>query len=199
MNPIARMMKRYIKTPLRYALPLLFIGALVLVSMSGCVSSNTTSNTGSNGGGGYGVSVTDSINSQFSQAGYTVVTPFTQSTDSNGNAVYKGVVDDGAKILQPYRNTLTIVMLPDRTSATKEYNAAISTAQGKGYTSDIIDQTALTSWYADTGTMTYPNQQVKIVLSEPSIVGVNVYGTTVFLDINSNLYSVCSDYQSPTS
>jgi len=33
MNPIARMMKRYIKTPLKYALPLLFIGALVLVSI----------------------------------------------------------------------------------------------------------------------------------------------------------------------
>jgi len=31
MNPITRMMKRYIKTPLKYALPLLFIGALVLV------------------------------------------------------------------------------------------------------------------------------------------------------------------------
>ena len=42
MNPIARMMKRYIKTPLKYALPLLFIGALVLVSMSGCTSSTNT-------------------------------------------------------------------------------------------------------------------------------------------------------------
>jgi len=31
-------MKRYIKTPLKYALPLLFIGALVLVSISGCTS-----------------------------------------------------------------------------------------------------------------------------------------------------------------
>ncbi len=34
-------MKRYIKTPLKYALPLLFIGALVLVSISGCLSANT--------------------------------------------------------------------------------------------------------------------------------------------------------------
>ena len=43
MNPIARMMKRFIKTPLRYALPLLFVGALVLVSISGCVSTPTAS------------------------------------------------------------------------------------------------------------------------------------------------------------
>ena len=43
MNAITRMMKRYIKTPLKYALPLLFIGALVLVSVSGCVNTPTPS------------------------------------------------------------------------------------------------------------------------------------------------------------
>jgi hypothetical protein len=37
------MMKRYIKTPLKYALPLLFIGSLVLVSISGCTSPSSTS------------------------------------------------------------------------------------------------------------------------------------------------------------
>ena len=45
MNPIIRMMKRYIKTPLKYALPLLFIGALILVSTSGCLSSLVHSST----------------------------------------------------------------------------------------------------------------------------------------------------------
>jgi hypothetical protein len=38
MNLIARMMKRYIKMPLKYALPLLFIGALVIASTTGCVT-----------------------------------------------------------------------------------------------------------------------------------------------------------------
>ena len=38
MNPIVKIMKRYIKTPLKYALPLLFIGALVLVSTTGCTA-----------------------------------------------------------------------------------------------------------------------------------------------------------------
>ena len=42
MNPITRMMKRYIKTPLKYAFPLLFIGALVLISTTGCVSQTGT-------------------------------------------------------------------------------------------------------------------------------------------------------------
>jgi len=45
MNPIARMMKRYIKTPLKYALPLLFVGSLVLVSISGCTSSTNPTAT----------------------------------------------------------------------------------------------------------------------------------------------------------
>jgi hypothetical protein len=37
------MMKRYIKMPLKYALPLLFIGALVLASTTGCASSTNPS------------------------------------------------------------------------------------------------------------------------------------------------------------
>ncbi len=50
MNPIARMMKRYIKTPLKYALPLLFIGALVLVATTGCTTQNTTQSAGNSAG-----------------------------------------------------------------------------------------------------------------------------------------------------
>jgi hypothetical protein len=44
MNPVARMMKRYIKMPLKYALPLLFIGALVLAATTGCTSTSTKEN-----------------------------------------------------------------------------------------------------------------------------------------------------------
>lgn len=46
MNPIVRMMKNYIKMPLKYALPLLFVGALVLSSTTGCTTTETTSNVG---------------------------------------------------------------------------------------------------------------------------------------------------------
>jgi Domain of unknown function (DUF4352) len=42
MNPIVRMMKRYINMPLKYALPLLFIGALVLSATTGCTTQDTT-------------------------------------------------------------------------------------------------------------------------------------------------------------
>jgi hypothetical protein len=49
MNPITRMMKRYINMPMKKALPLLFICAILLVSITGCTSST---NTRSSSGGG---------------------------------------------------------------------------------------------------------------------------------------------------
>jgi hypothetical protein len=192
MNPIVRMMKRYIETPLKYALPLLFICSIALVSISGCTS--TTNNSSS--GGGNAVSVTESINTAYSQGGYKVVTPFTQSTDSSGNTVYKGVVDDGAAILQPYQNNITIVMASNRQSALGEYNASIAQAQTNGYT---VSANQGTSWWGAIGSISYPNTQVKITVDEPSIAGVNVYGTNPYLNINSNSYAVCTDYQSPIS
>lgn len=66
MNPIVRMMKRYIKMPLKYALPLLFIGALVLSATTGCTSpQETTSNVGNattGGGSGNQVSIVATAN-----------------------------------------------------------------------------------------------------------------------------------------
>lgn len=63
-------MKRYIKMPLKYALPLLFICSLVLVSISGCTSSTTQNANSSGGSGNIGVKVnsqqtTDQIPSNF--------------------------------------------------------------------------------------------------------------------------------------
>ncbi|MGZ4911391.1 MAG: DUF4352 domain-containing protein [Halobacteriota archaeon] len=38
MNPVTKMMKRYIKMPLKKALPLLFVSAILLISITGCTS-----------------------------------------------------------------------------------------------------------------------------------------------------------------
>jgi uncharacterized lipoprotein YajG len=42
MNPIVKMMKSYIKMPLKYALSLLFICALALSATTGCTTQDTT-------------------------------------------------------------------------------------------------------------------------------------------------------------
>ena len=57
MNPIVRMMKRYIKMPLKKALPLLFICSVVLVATCGCTSSTTQNANSSGSSGNIGVKV----------------------------------------------------------------------------------------------------------------------------------------------
>ena len=76
-NPIAKMMKRYIKMPLKKALPLLFIGSLALVATTGCLTSTTTQNSSGSGSGNAGVAVTIISQQTASQvgSGYLVSTP----------------------------------------------------------------------------------------------------------------------------
>lgn len=68
MNPIARMMKRYINMPLKYALPLLFIGALVLCATTGCTTQETTQSAGNATVGQSGDALTVKINPAGSSA-----------------------------------------------------------------------------------------------------------------------------------
>jgi hypothetical protein len=77
MNPIARMMKGFINMPLKKALPLLFIGALVLVATTGCTTNTTTQNSSGGGSGNAGVAVTVNSQQTASQigSGYLVATP----------------------------------------------------------------------------------------------------------------------------
>ena len=118
---------------------------------AGCTSS--TSNSHNTGGSG-GANVIDTMTSAFTNAGYTIATPFTKSVNTNGNTVYKGVVDDGSKVTQPYRNNLTIVMAQNRTSALKEYNASIAQAQANRYLKSA-DQG--TPWWGYKGSISYPS------------------------------------------
>ena len=88
MNPIARMMKHYVNMPLKKALPLLFICALVLVATTGCTSNttqNSTGGAGSTGEAGVGVKVNSATNYSQLGSGFSVSTP---------KAGYKYVVYD---------------------------------------------------------------------------------------------------------
>jgi hypothetical protein len=109
MNPVTRMMKRHIKTPLKYALPLLFIGALVLSSTAGCVTNTTTKNESGGGSGNAGVDVI--INSkQLSSrlgSGYLASTPSAGNQYLILNVTVKNLNDQDADIGDPYYFTLT--------------------------------------------------------------------------------------------
>ncbi len=96
MNPIARMMKRYIKTPLKYALPLLFIGSLALVSISGCTSPTSSNQAAGNA----------SPTASTSASASALVTPSVTSSNTPSPTVtppadvYQ-VVISGPTVLQP--------------------------------------------------------------------------------------------------
>ena len=109
MNPIAKMMKRYINMPLKKALPLLFICALLLVATTGCTSNTTTQN--SSGGGSGSANVAVKINSQQNAA--SIGSGFLASTPKAGyqfrifNVTVTNVNEKSTDIGNPYYFKLT--------------------------------------------------------------------------------------------
>jgi hypothetical protein len=182
--------------PITAIIVLLLVVASLLVA--GCTTS-TTSNTNQtpSKSAASATNVADGINAAFTKAGLKVITPFVKTT-VNGNTAYTGVVDDGAKILQPYRHNVTMVLTPDRVSANKAFNASIAQALANGYTTD---QNSSTGWVGRIGSLSYPNQKVMIELAQPSLIGVMPWGIpTVIFDVgNTDAYTVSINYQSPTS
>jgi hypothetical protein len=162
MNPITRMMKRYIKTPLKYALPLLFIGALVLVSISGCTSSTnpTSSATPSSG------DMISSLNSYFSSTkNETIVNPFTQTTVDNHTA-YIGSFKDGSDKLTPKIHNYTVIVANNNTDAKKLFALQVNKTKSTGYVENppTID-TQWRGWYEST--TSDANGLVYITVCEP--------------------------------
>ncbi len=100
------MMKRYIKTPLKYALPLLFIGALVLVSISGCLSHANTSTSGGS------PTATPTAANGTASNGKISITAINQGTYVSDNQFEQPAA--GNKYVQIYV-TVTNVNYPDET------------------------------------------------------------------------------------
>ena len=93
MNPIFRMMKRYINMPLKYALPLLFICALVLSATTGCTTqtTQTTKNlSGGNAATNAGVDVSLTSLGKMASLG-TYITAGTGNTFAVYNATVKNL------------------------------------------------------------------------------------------------------------
>jgi len=154
------MMKRYIKTPLKYALPLLFIGALVLVSISGCTSPATISPSPSASSVPTATPIatatptstpsaatptarpTDSevaaAVSGMEAQGYTVVTPFTyQGNFTTGDPMYTGTLAKNG-----YNEDTTLVKAASQSDAQTDLQAFVTTAQALGFTGSYTSSTA---------------------------------------------------------
>jgi hypothetical protein len=189
MNPIVRMMKRYINMPLKYALPLLFICALVLSATTGCTTSTTNQTT-------VQIPTVNSdkssyITSQFSDAGYAIVTPFNKSTNNYGNVMYTGVVKDTPeKKLNPYSHKITIELTKNN-STTKtryaQYKTQLSTA-GLIKVYDYGDYI----YFSETGNYANATRLVWLDMNEPSTLN-SIYNTGVYLNLGDTFMVTLDD------
>jgi hypothetical protein len=201
MNPIARMMKRYIKMPLKYALPLLFIGALVLSSTTGCVSNTTTTTsvTPTNSPPAAAQSIATQLDDAFTNQGLTIIKPFTESKNQFGNMVYAGTVQDGDKVLHPYQHKITIEVVKNRNDALTRFNAYKTQAKATGnYLPNTIKDTGWWWGWSDLNGSFDAAKAVVVNINEagdypsfstlvsPSIGEYGVYWNT---------YTVSVDYQ----
>jgi hypothetical protein len=190
MNPIARIMKQFIKTPLKYALPLLFIGALVLTSTSGCVSTtNTTKTQVSNISPSMQAIESPTVAaSQAATAQRSTPTPTPKPTpnpSSNAlstwdnaftkagyeivkpfkqnvdkNQVITGTVNDGNDKLKPYKYDVSVREVATRDEAKAAFNAAITKAQQQGYQSGSINIDPDRTWSGYLGNQGFHSDKI---------------------------------------
>jgi hypothetical protein len=184
MNPIARMMKRYIKTPLKYALPLLFIGALVLVSTTGCTStdhssslSNGSSYQNSNptatvaaGGADKSQMLTNSFSKEF-----VIVTPFAKTVGQNGAVVYKAVIKDKPDKLNQYNKNIAIEVTVNAAQTKQRFEQLKTEWTAKGFSDDMKwDE----QWYgqpAGTNSLAFDKVNERVYLSEQEPDSIGIY------------------------
>jgi hypothetical protein len=179
------MMKRCIKTPLKYALPLLFIGALVLASTAGCVTNTTTKNESGGGSGNAGVDVI--INSK--QLSSLIGSGYLTSTPSPGhlylifNVTVKNLNEQDADIGNPYYFKLATSdgSVYDYASSSSYLDNAIQsvshTSPGEKVTGQVafeIPQNATPS------KLQYDDYSNKVIVNIESAVGGNTTFTNDF-------------------
>ena len=199
MNQIARMMKRYINMPLKKALPLLFICALVLVATTGCTSSSNTTTSGF--GNLAADNLASAINTKYTEQNYTVNTPFVM-TKANNTITYHGVVTDGPKLATPYKRNVTVVLTNNRTVAFAAYQSAINTQKAQGFqqfTSSNASQNIYWIGYLGTTFSSDPKvAHVRIDLHEPMSIGLILGGENFEYLASANVidyYQVLTDQQ----
>lgn len=183
MNPIVRMMKSYIKMPLKKALPLLFISALVLCATTGCTS-NTASPTptaqatvvatatakvtatakatptatpkATSSGASLTQSQLTAIEGLQVKNGFTILTHFKESsTDKDGDKSHEATMSKNG-----YTYDYTLDACHDTAKADSTFTTRIAAAKLLGAIGDYDDA------YTWLGVMTYKGQPVGVGVQE---------------------------------
>jgi len=144
MNTITKIAKRYVNVPVRKAL-LLLIGVTIIISVSGCTSSTSSSPTPTVSAAPTGAATAaptsaaptsvaawvSSATASLTRQGYTFTSPFVAQTNSNlGTNVYSATAVKGGT---------TVKILAEQTSqsdATSRFNDMVSYVKGQGYSGE---------------------------------------------------------------
>jgi hypothetical protein len=167
----------------------LVVASLLVV---GCTTStNTTTSTP--------LPITDAakaITNEFSQSGFTIITPFVKSTNAAGNVTYTGVIKDGEKTLTPYIHNLTFEVTKNRNDTATRLDAWVRYATERGYTGAVQDAGVARYWSGTQGAATNATHGVWIVGQQPKAFVSVLYATQPPKDVTtlSDGYFVAVDF-----
>lgn len=161
----------------------------VLIASSGCTSiTNTTPSASVTPSSGDTLAT---ISNAFTSQNFTVITPFNQTTNNQGNTIYKGVVKNGEKTLVPYTHNVTIEETKNRNQSIAQFNAYVAQATKQGYVGTLLE-TGM--WNGKIGSGENPTKEVWIHINEPKWWGILLQGSNVDIDIAHDQYTVAVDY-----
>jgi hypothetical protein len=188
---------------------------VVLVSISGCTSSNnaatatptaaastvptaTPKPTATPAATVQGITPTATPNSNtlsawnnaFSKARYEIVTPFKQNLGA-----ISGTVNDGGDKLKPYKYDISIREVATRDEAKAAFNAAITKAQQQGYQSGSVNIDPDRSWSGYLGNQGFQSDKiVRIHIEEPDTLWTQVWDPFVIVPGPHTMYYVETTY-----
>ena len=180
-------MKRYIKTPLKYALPLLFICSLALVSISGCTSSTTPTAT-----------PTPTAQTTSSTLGLTALLKKMEPTlkSQYGSGVSEGAAHDGVYVTwttpDGWNATAAISDRESTANASVSYNS-LSTPD----TSDKLDVGNVTSFGQAAATAALGHTPT--VSNDAYLTGVGQWAGTNMEYLQYDQIFIQISYNAPTS
>jgi hypothetical protein len=145
----------------KVAMLVVLIAATSLL-IAGCITTTTSTNTTTSPSSS---DMAAKLNDAFANQGIAVASPFTQTTNQYGNAVYTGVVkanDTGATLSA---HNITIEETKNRTDSEARFAVYVAQAQKAGYTPVTNTQGA---WWGIIGQSESISKAATIGISEPN-------------------------------
>lgn len=166
----------------------LFLSAVLVVAVlaAGCTTTMTTNSPSSSS-----VDMAAKLNNAFTSQNYTLITPFVQSVNQFGNAVYTGTVRDGPDTLVPYTHNMTVEETKNRSESFVRFDAYVEQALGQKYAELSLGNA--TGVWLGTNDMTSQNppKEAIVRINEPN-QGIMFWQS--YVSVQAPNYTIAVDY-----